>query len=189
MFNKFTQSLRILLICTFAPLVSDAVPSNPREVSPIEVGSAVPESKLSTIEGETVSLQEALGKQKSILIFYRGGWCPYCIRHLSAVGQHEQTILDKGYRIIAISPDQAEDAAKSADKAEFNYSIYSDPDLSTTKAFGLAFESISKKSKKKRILPVPAVYITDAEGRITFRHFDVNYKERLAPEDLLKALD
>jgi len=189
MLNKIIQSFFLLLICTSAQMVSGVVPSDPRNVNPVEVGSMVLEAKLSTVKGDTVSLEDVLGNEKSILIFYRGGWCPYCVRHLAAVGEYEEMILEKGYRIIAISPDLAEDTAEYADTAEFNYSLYSDSELSTIKAFGLAFESVSKRTQKKRVLPVPAIFIVDAEGRITFRHVDVNYKERLTPEDLLKALD
>ncbi|CAA6678406.1 MULTISPECIES: peroxiredoxin-like family protein [unclassified Lentimonas] len=189
MLKKLTKSLILCLTCASAPVLLNAVTDDPREVNPIEVGSTAPEAELSDVEGNTVALSEALGSKKSILIFYRGGWCPYCTKHLAAIGQHEETILEKGYQIIAISPDLPEAAQEYADGIEYNYSIYSDPSLSATKAFGLAFESVSKRTKAKRILPVPAVFITDTEGRITYRHFDVNYKKRLSAEDLLKALD
>lgn len=189
MLNKITKSLLLCLTCASAPALLNAVTDDPREVNPIEVGSTAPKTELQDVKGNTVSLSNVLDSKKSILIFYRGSWCPYCTKQLAALGQYEQTILEKGYQIIAISPDQPEAAHEYAEEVEFNYSIYSDPNLSTTQAFGLAFESVSKRTKAKRILPVPAVFITDAEGRITFRHFDSNYKERLTPEDLLKALD
>ncbi len=189
MLNPSILTLRIFLLCLTAPILAVAVPSDPRDVNPVEVGSALPEVQLTDTEGKQHALSEVVGSEKSILIFYRGSWCPYCTRHLAAIGQYEQTILDKGYRIIAISPDQPEATQDYAEEAEFNYSIYADPDLSATKAFGLAFERVHRKTGGTQILPVPAVFITDAEGRITFRHFDANYRERLEPEALLKALD
>ena len=189
MLNKLKISLLFLLGCTSATYLSGAVPNDPLNVNPIEVGSMVPEAELITVKGDTVSLSDVIGEGKVIIIFYRGSWCPYCTKHLAAVGHHEQTILKKDYRIIAISPDLPEGAKKYAGETEFNYSIYSDSNLSTTRAFGLAFESYSKWMQKNQTLPVPAVYIIDADGRVTFRHFNANYRERLAPEDLLNALN
>lgn len=187
--QKSTQKLFSLLLCIAAPTLASAVPTDPRDANPVEVGSALPQAQLTSPDGNLLSLHEVAGSQKSILIFYRGAWCPYCTKHLAAVGQYEQAILDKGYQIIAISPDQPEQAANYADEAEFNYSIYSDPDRSTIKAFGLAFETINRRTQTAEIRPVPAIYITDSEGRITFRHFDANYKERLSPEELMNALN
>jgi peroxiredoxin len=189
MLKQFTQSILLFLSCASTSIALHAIPSDPREVNPIEVGSTVPKATLADIKGNAVSLDDLLGSKKSILIFYRGSWCPYCTKHLAAIGQYEQTIMEKGYQIIAISPDLPETAQDHTDENEFNYSIYSDPDLSTIKAFGIAFEAESKRTDSKRILPVPALFIIDTEGRITFRHFDANYRERLSPEALINALD
>ncbi|MDQ8195831.1 peroxiredoxin-like family protein [Coraliomargarita sp. SDUM461004] len=178
-----------LLLTAFAPLLANAAPSDPRDVNPIEVGSALPEAQITNAQGTTVSIREIAGAQKSILIFYRGSWCPYCTKHLASIGQHEQAILKKGYQIIAISPDQPEATRNYIDKSDLNYSVYSDSTMAATKAFGLAFEWENQKSNRTELRPVPAVFITDAAGRIRFRHFDPNYRERLSPEALLKALD
>ena len=41
---------------------------------------------------------------------------------------------------------------------------------------------------KEAYLPVPAVYIVNNEGSVSFRYFEEDYKKRLAINDLLKAL-
>ena len=37
-------------------------------------------------------------------------------------------------------------------------------------------------------LPVPAVYIINKEGKITYRYFDVNYKNRVSVSEILSHL-
>jgi len=37
-------------------------------------------------------------------------------------------------------------------------------------------------------LPVPAVYIINKEGKITYRYFDANYKNRVSVREILKNL-
>lgn len=76
--------------------------------------------------------------------------------------------------------------------------------MAAASAFGLSFKVDSPTLKKldsydidieaasgqnHHLLPVPAVFITDDEGRITFRHYDPNYKKRLSSKALLKAIE
>lgn len=191
------------LIATCAPFFLSATPTDPRNVNPIEVGNTLPETTLTDASGKQLSLKEALGGQKAVIIFYRGSWCPYCTRHLAAIGQHEQAILDRGYKIIAISPDKAAVIRDYSKDAELNYTLYSDSDMAAATAFGLSFRldapTLEKldsydidveaaSGKDHHLLPVPAVFITDGEGRIAFRHYNPDYKERLSSEKLLDAL-
>ena len=41
---------------------------------------------------------------------------------------------------------------------------------------------------KEAYLPVPAVYIVNTDGAISFRYFEEDYKKRLAVTDILQAL-
>ena len=41
---------------------------------------------------------------------------------------------------------------------------------------------------KEAFLPVPAVYIVNDEGSVTFRYFEEDYKKRLSINEILKAL-
>ena len=64
------------------------VPDSAEETRPIAAGEAVPALKLETVDGETFDLNEAIAKKPTVLIFYRGGWCPFCNRHLADVPSH-----------------------------------------------------------------------------------------------------
>ena len=78
------------------------------------------------------------------MVFYRGGWCPYCNRHLSAIGQSKDEILNLGYQIIAISPDSSEELKKSVDKNELAYDLYSDSEGKLITEMGIAFQAPKK---------------------------------------------
>ena len=66
-------------------------------------------------QGKAVETDDILAK-KTVLVVYRGGWCPYCNSQLSDLQDIENQILQLGYQIIAVSPDapsfikQTEDA-------------------------------------------------------------------------------
>jgi peroxiredoxin len=192
------------LVCLLPLLSVAAIPEDPTEVNPVEVGSTVPDIQLTTSSGTQVALRELVAKQPTIIIFYRGGWCPYCNRHLAALGEIEAELLDKGYQIIAISPDRIEKVREVANEADYHYQLYSDSTMEAAIAFGLAFKVDSETYKKlegygidlelasgedHHLLPVPAVFIVERDGRISFRYFNPDYTERLSTEALLETIN
>jgi hypothetical protein len=53
-----------------APLLVDSA----AEVSPILVGTPVPDGTLATQEGRKTTLEDQRGGQPAVLVFYRGHW-------------------------------------------------------------------------------------------------------------------
>jgi len=117
------------------------VAATAEDISPLLIGEKIPEINITSIEGESKAITSVLEEQKSVLIIYRGGWCPFCNVHLAEVGQLEEEIRALGYQIIAISPDSPESLQASVDKQQLNYSLYSDAGGDLIKAMGLAFQA------------------------------------------------
>jgi peroxiredoxin len=172
------------------------------EVKPLLIGQPIPEVPLTTVDGEKFNLPAAAKEQPLVLIFYRGGWCPYCNAHLGQLQEIDPQLRELGYRIIAISPDRSEKMAESLDKVKMSYTLLSDSSMKAAKAFGIAFEvgaPMLKKldsynidiedasGEKHHLLPVPAVFIVGTDGLIDFSYANPDYKTRLAPEVLLAA--
>ncbi|NIA01082.1 redoxin domain-containing protein, partial [Massilia sp. CCM 8734] len=101
----------------------------------------IPNSILKSSENATVSLSDVVSKKKTVLVFYRGGWCPYCNLHLSALAEAEKQILDLGYQIVAISPDSPENLRSTAEIDKVQYMLLSDANGVLIKEFGIAFEA------------------------------------------------
>jgi peroxiredoxin len=174
---------------------------SPEKVTPLHEGQTVPAVTLTTVDGKAFALQAETAKQPTVIIFYRGGWCPYCNRHLSDVQKVEKELLALGYRILAISPDMIEALRAAAEKDQLTYTLLSDADMKATDAFGLAFrldDATVEKYKGYGIkltaqhdghywLPVPAVYLVGKDGRIAYAHWNPNYKVRLSGAELLQA--
>lgn len=174
------------------------------EICPIKIGEVVPDVELKNIDGATVNLREIVNQKPTVLIFYRGGWCPYCNLQLADLNTIEADILQMGYQIIGISMDKPEKLKESLDKYQMNYTLLSDSKAEASIAFGLAFkveESYNEMLKSHNldiedasgenhhILPVPAVYLLDQNGIIQFEYVNPDYKIRLNGEILLKAAE
>lgn len=174
------------------------VPQNAEDISPLLVGETVPNAALQDSKGNQINLKEYLSKQPTVLVFYRGGWCPYCSTHLSSLADIEQDILGLGYQIIAISPDNYQNLKSTENKNNINYTILSDPQGKFIQDIGIAFETptmlkgfIATKGQKgdtSQVMPVPTVMVLDKDGIILFEYINPNYKERISGAMLLAVL-
>ena len=168
------------------------------DVCPLLIGDLLPNAELQNIEGKTIKLKDILATQPSVVVFYRGGWCPYCNMQLSGLAQIEKEIFDLGYQIIAISPDDFQNLKNTEENNKIRYKLYSDSNGKLIQDIGIAFTTPTMvksyiatkgmKGKISEILPVPTVMIVDKEGKILFEYINPKYKERITEEMLLGVL-
>lgn len=197
-FDPMRKSIFTSVVALLISLSSfGQVPANPEDVSPLLIGEGIPNISIQNMNGEAVQMSEVFRVDKTVLLFYRGGWCPYCNIHLAAVGEVEKEILALGYQIVAISPDSPEYLKVSAAKEKFTYSLYSDSKNELAIAMGIAFKAPSRKDEKllkrsdgnnKGILPVPCVFVINKSGVIIFEYISPDYKERMDAGLLLDVL-
>lgn len=173
----------------------------PQDVCPLLVGAQVPRDiALRTEHGASTTLREAMADQPTVLVFFRGGWCPYCDLQLSELRLIERNLQSIGYQIIAISPDAPAALRARSEKNELGYRLLSDSGSGLIKAFGIAFkvsdEAVARFNALTRgssagaappVLPVPAVYIVDRAGRVQFQYVNPDYRVRLSKDLVLAA--
>ncbi|SHM89221.1 peroxiredoxin-like family protein [Flavobacterium chilense] len=177
---------------------TNQTPIKAEDISPLLIGETLPKATLQDADGKTIELETILKLKPTVLVFYRGGWCPYCNMQLSGLVKIEQEILDLGFQIVAISPDDFQNLKNTEEKDSIKYSLYSDKDGKFIKDIGIAFETPTmvkgyittkgQKGKTSDVIPVPTVMVVDKEGKILFEYINPNYKERLSSEMLLAVL-
>lgn len=167
------------------------------------INSKAPEFRLKDQVGVDVSLKELRKKGPVVLLFYRGNWCPFCNRELKAFQDSLGLILTKGAQLIAITPEKQEGIDSTIKKTGAIFPILYDEDLKVTATYQGAFAvddrtvnrykmagiDLAKiNGQKEPMLPVPAVYIINKEGSVTFRYFDENYRKRVSVAEVLKNI-
>ncbi|MGJ1509940.1 peroxiredoxin-like family protein [Sphingobacterium siyangense] len=173
------------------------IPQNPEDISPLLCGEKIPMAVLVDVSGKRFDLNRAISQKPTILVFYRGGWCPYCTRQLSGLQEAFPGLEEMGYQLIAISTDESEELMKAAAKEKLSYTLLSDADLSLSKQMGIAYkaskdywEMLPKTTGGKDtdlLLPVPSVFILDQKGTIHFEFINPDFKQRLSSNLLLAA--
>ena len=173
------------------------VAQDPDTISPLLNGQFVPDVIVKTEDGLDISLRQLVERKPTVMIFYRGGWCPYCNRQMAGLVEVEQRILDLGYQIVAVSPDTPARLKEQQGVEDFDVIRLSDSVLKATRSFGLAYylpddiaeryrgklgaELVSLEGDARVVLPVPAVYVFDTSGLIQFSYVNPNHKVRVEP--------
>jgi peroxiredoxin len=183
-----------LLVIGFYGNAQVDLPKIATDIAPLLIGEKIPNLTLKSVNDNDVSLRELFSKKRTVLVFYRGGWCPYCNVHLAALGEAEKELIELGYQIVAVSPDAPENLKIAEDKNKLNYLLLSDADGALAKSVGIAFEAPEKyktilskgsQGKNSTFLPVPSVFIVNLDEEIEFEYISPDYKHRISNELLV----
>lgn len=170
--------------------------------SALKVGDSIPDVTLRTVEEKEVSLRKLVSDTPAVLVFYRGGWCPFCNRHLQSLSSIEEDLTKEAVQLIATSMDQPSKLRETMLKDTLAYTLLSDSDANAVKAFGISYNVDNATLEKLKghnvdldaaagnshhILPHPAVFVINRKGVIRFAHVNPDFKVRLEPAKVLEA--
>ena len=157
---------------------------------PVTVGEEAPDFTLEDIKGNPVTLSTARGKVPTVLVFFRGYWCPFCAHQLAEL--RELLKADEQVRLLAVSVDDHEKSKQLVEKiaadgkGPVTYQLLSDPDHKVIDAYGL--HDPAYDGKRFDGIPHPAVYVIDKNGRVAWAKVESDYKVRPSNEDIRAAL-
>jgi FKBP-type peptidyl-prolyl cis-trans isomerase len=183
--------------------IATTIAASPEETHPLQTGASAPKKlTLAGSDGKAFDLDKAIAAKPTILVFFRGGWCPYCNAHLSSLQKIEPELTKLGYQVLAVTPDKASYLGETATKDKLTYTLLTDTGMKTSQAFGVAYLVSSEMDKTYKgygvdfkdrtsletlMLPVPAAYVLDTKGNIKFAYSNPDYKVRVDADALLKA--
>ena len=192
-----------IVAASAAETTAGQVASSAAEARPLSVGSVIPPVSLLTADNQPFALREAVAKQPTVLIFYRGGWCPFCNRHLADLQTIVGDLKALNYQILAVTPDAPDKLTGVTDADHLTYTLLSDPHGDALKGFGVAYRlddaTVGKykdtyhldlekwAGNNAHLLPVPSVFVLDTKGTIRFVYSNADYKVRLAADKVLAA--
>jgi peroxiredoxin len=186
-----------LVTLTSVANAQNMIAKSATDIAPLLIGEKIPSITLKTSENTDVNISDLIKKKKTVLVFYRGGWCPYCNTHLQALAEAEKQILDLGYQIIAVSPDAPENLKITEGKDKVKYTLLSDSKGELIKAAGIAYEApanyksvinVHSNGVNTSFLPVPSVFVVNPESDILFEYVSPDFKQRITTELLVSVL-
>ncbi|MEH6731623.1 MAG: peroxiredoxin-like family protein [Pseudoalteromonas distincta] len=170
----------------------------------LQIGQKVENFSLANHNGENIELADLLKKGPVIISFYRGGWCPYCNLELKALNDYLPQFKTQSAQLVAISPQLPDETLSTAQKNDLEFDVLCDVSNKVAEQFGLLFtldERIQALytqfgidfehyyGDKSFKLPLPATYVINQEGVITYAFLSEDYTLRAEPIDVITALE
>lgn len=169
------------------------------------VGIVLPDAELLDVHGAATTLYAAAGGGTSVLVFYRGAWCPYCNIALSAYqAQLLPQLTERGIRLVAISPQKPDGSLTMQQKHSLALTVVSDPGNTIAGRLGiltqpsaearaaqlqLGLDLTSINADGTITLPMPATVILDASRTIRWIDVHPDFSTRTEPQQVIGALD
>ncbi len=190
----------ILLSACSNQAAQDGVPDDPNDVSPVLIGERAPAFELLSASGDAYRFDPDQRDRPAVIVFYRGGWCPYCNAHFMELRKAEDGILEMGFELLFISADRVEMLRESLDQLDRPYTLLADNEMRTARDYGVAYrvdpatvarylqhgiDLEAASGAKHHMLPVPAVFIVGTDGVVKFQYVNPNYRVRIDPDLLL----
>jgi len=170
----------------------------------VAVGDRLSPFALSDANGQTVTLDEITADGPSVIVFYRGGWCPYCNLTLRT---YETELLPQlsaySARLVAISPETPDASLSTQEKNELAYTVLSDTGNRLADTLGITFDPSGEGLTAQRALgvdirttradggtrlPMPTVLLVDRDHTVRFVDIHPDYTGRTEVSDIINAL-
>ena len=170
----------------------------------VQPGTRLPDGELLGVAGQPATLAETLSGKPAVIVFYRGGWCPYCSIALRTYqAQLVPPLAERGISLIAISPQTPDGSLSTKEAKELAFTVLSDPGNQLARQLGiLTAPSDGARAAQLQLgldltqvnadgttgLPMPTVVIADADGVIRWIDVHRDYTTGTEPGQVLQAV-
>jgi peroxiredoxin len=180
----------------------DAVVKSNVTENALQVGDVAINFRLPNAAGKDVTLYDELDKGPVILMWYRGGWCPYCNMALHHMQEALPDFKKYNANLLAISPEVPDSSISTKEKHELEFEVLSDIDNVIAKQYKVVFQLTDEvaniyedgfglsnyNGNDKGELPLAATYIIGQDKIIKYAFLDADYRNRAEPQDLVDFL-
>ncbi|MEZ4363915.1 MAG: peroxiredoxin-like family protein [Kofleriaceae bacterium] len=170
----------------------------------LKVGARAPNATLPDVSGATVELAQLYAKGPTFIVFYRGGWCPFCNAQLHSLTEAKAEFDKRGVQLVAISVDLPSEEAKTQAQHGVPFPMLSDSKLIVQDAFKIVHKTSAEEQAKlagygidlqaysgeaHQNFATASIFYVDRDGVIRFAHVDEDYKTRPSTAQLLQIAD
>jgi peroxiredoxin len=209
LFRKITL-IALFSLITFTANGELNIAPSAEETNPLQAGATAPDFTVYNVDGTPFEFKAKNLDKPTMLITFRGGWCPYCNTHLQELRNVLPEITQSGVDVLFLSGDRPEILYSNLKQetqesiSNLDYTILSDAKLDASIKFGLAFKMPDTtlerfRSRNREVddssiaihnaLMIPAIYIVKTDGTIAYAYTNPDYKVRLPAEEVKAAVD
>lgn len=169
----------------------------------IAIGDTAPDFTLPDPSGAQVSLHALLRHGTVVVLFVRGGWCPFCTITLRAYDRLRPILEAAGATLLAISPQTHANNIDTSERQALHFPLLSDAGLRVAEAYGLVWQPDADMQGLLRHLghdvpringtsdwrlPIPAGFVIGQDGKVHAARVSPNIADRMPPSQALETV-
>jgi peroxiredoxin len=167
------------------------------------LGDRMPSFILPDAEGRLVASDVLLAQGPLVVNFFRGNWCPFCLKMLKALEGSLPKIEAAGGQLVALTPDTGRHLTDTKRVQRLSYEILSDVDGAVGLLFGVLFRApaayrevlagygidlAERHGNEGGFIPLPATFVIDRGGIVRYAYVDVDFTRRAEPAVIVAEL-
>ena len=144
------------------------------------IGATFPKITLNLVDGSTLNLPDVMNAKYSVILFYRGHWCPYCRRQLAGFEKAKQELDALGAKVVAASVDFIDKAREVASEVSFSV------------GYGVTREMADKLVawwEDRRNIIQPSEFIVGSDGKVVVSSYSDGPLGRIDAADVIKLIN
>ena len=179
----------------------------------LPVGARICEFALpDAISGKLINSSDLLAVGPLVISFFRGRWDPYCVTELETWRGLYPRVRLRGALLVGISPQTLRQSDFAVQQYDIPFPLLQDMNSAVAEQFGIAY-AVSQTMQRyyrsilvnipfinsgKNVmaavddavwkLPLPATFVINQAGVVTFAEAHADFRVRPEPEDVLAAL-
>jgi peroxiredoxin len=160
----------------------------------LRVGDRLPPLSLLTTDGRQVTEQDLIASAPTLLVLYRGWWCPSSKSQLDEIAHEHESLRQAGLTIFAASVDEPAEAAPIQQHVGDKITILCNVPESLLDEIGARdqrgapwYDRILFGAKQQDIA-MPSALVINASGKIVFVYRSTRVDDRARPADIIASL-
>lgn len=145
----------------------------------LQNGAPFPAQTFARVGGGEIALPGDLAGDYSVVLFYRGAWCPFCISQLTAFSRAAERFAEAGIKLVAVSVDDEATGAGLIEKHRLAMPVGYGADAGRVSAAVGAYVNAEPRYLQS------TGFVLDPEGRVVVAVYSSGAIGRLLPDDVL----
>ncbi len=147
----------------------------------LKKGDKAPDFTITDLEGKQHRLYDYLKGQKTVLLFFRGEWCPICNLQLHSLQDKLADFQKENTQIVAVSTDTPENSQNLVKNHNLCFPVLADLGREAAEAYDLYFN-------EEKGYAEPAVFILRPDGTVAYASLQSGPLGRPSTDDLLRIV-
>lgn len=169
----------------------------------LKAGDIAPDFLLPDAEGRLHSSEQMRRAGPLVLSFVRGGWCPFCTAELCALQAAKDEFARLNASLIILTPETRDFPRQLKSSIGLDLIVLSDVDYGVSVSYGVlfrvpeaakahysgqGFDFAVRHGSSVWMLPIPATYVIDQDGRIRSAFLEPDFTIRQEPAQIIEAV-